>query len=273
MDINNKQIDKQSRAYEHLFIIENLLRVAMHNVMVRAVGTDYFNEETFPEYVYKEINPDSIINIVKSAKEKKALEKPYKLAMGYNYPYFWYLDYMILISVIDIFWDDYFVELLKKPKIKKDILYRLKSVSHIRNAVSHNRYISENDISELKTLNSILMESINDFLIFNFNDLALNPLDDLKEISKNQIADLISAIDKKLIINRSKLRSLKSSFSALIPFFKENEILSTFDEIITIIDQYNKLPRKPGRADELNLFLEESKLIVKIKCLLNLIGV
>ena len=52
----NHTIEKQSKAYEILFKIDNMLRVAMHNVMVEKTQVDYFNINTFPSFDFKSIS-------------------------------------------------------------------------------------------------------------------------------------------------------------------------------------------------------------------------
>ncbi|MFB3895947.1 MAG: hypothetical protein ACE14V_06550, partial [bacterium] len=63
--LNNDQIKRQEFGYGIIFIIENLLRVSMHNIMVEKVGINYFNENVFSP------------NIIKVHNDRKSTEKIY----------------------------------------------------------------------------------------------------------------------------------------------------------------------------------------------------
>ena len=99
---NYKNINKQLKAYESIFLIENKLRVSMHNIMVQKIGLDYFNEKVFPEYEYTNVAGSKKINIRKSAFERRGTERKYNIRLGYDYPYFWYLDFTLLVSLMDV---------------------------------------------------------------------------------------------------------------------------------------------------------------------------
>ncbi len=261
-------INKQAKAYSVMFNIENILRVAMHNIMVQKIGIEYFNINIFPEYEYRELAGDKKINVIMKAKERKKSEKIYNLNLGYDYNYFWYLDYNILISLLEIFGNKYFNELFKNSKSKSDIILRLKNAAPIRNKIAHNRYISNIDLNDLESLSIILNNGLNNTYLHNYNELALNSLEELLSTFKSSFCNILDIIKNKRIIQHDMLRKLKSTFSAILEVNEIKKTKNDFEEILKIIESYNKLPRKPGRGKEIFDFIHQNGLIDKINLLL-----
>ena len=268
------EIDKQIKAYEYSFLIENMLRVSMHNIMVKKEGLTYFHENIFPEYEYKGITSQKKINVVTSAKQRKGTERKYNIWLGYDYPYYWYLDFSVLISLLDAFWDNYFHAIFKsrKKKTKEDILSRLKRVIPIRNAVAHHRYISNIDINDLESLFTILKASLNESYLNNFYNIALNSFENLVRNFVRQCDEIKNFIKRGKYLDKSKIDELKSLFSALLSDSVAENVLDEFNEIIDILIKYNRLPRKPGRGNEISHFRSETNLEEKISLLAKHLG-
>ena len=270
---NYKKINKQLKAYESIFLIENKLRVSMHNIMVQKIGPDYFNEKVFPEYEYTNVAGSKKINIRKSALERRGTERKYNIKLGYDYPYFWYLDFTLLISLIDVFWDEYFHEVFNTTKkFKSDLLSRLNNIHPTRNAIAHNRYISDIDLHDLESILKILNISFNEHLLIGFEEIALNSFENLIIRLGKSLRDLNEIIGTGEYINREILRELKSNFSALLSSFDGEEEVICFTSLINLLYEYNKLPRKPGRGSEIKTFVQENDLTQKISFLIERIG-
>ncbi len=99
-------LEKQIQSYKSVFMIENWVRVSMHNVMVKREGTNYFHEGIFP--AFKVEYSDKVINVVTMAIETKNKENKQNLKLGYDRHFLWYLDYRDLITLLEIHWDSYF---------------------------------------------------------------------------------------------------------------------------------------------------------------------
>ena len=256
-------LEKQVRAYESIFLIENTMRVAMHNILVKKIGVDYFKEDIFPTFKYEMFKKD--INILQVSKERKGTEKRYNLSLGYNYPKIWYLDYSILLAVLDNFWDSYFSEILIKPKkYKKEILTRLNNISHIRNAIAHNRYISNVDSSDLDSLLKIMNSYINKDYIENFERIALNKFEKISVEVLNLAEEILGLINQKEFVSRKVINDFKSTFSLYISICENKFITELFQDVIDNILEYDKLPWKPGSAKIIGEFLRDNSLKEKI---------
>ncbi|MBW1741560.1 MAG: hypothetical protein JRJ42_10585 [Deltaproteobacteria bacterium] len=268
------EIDKQESAYRLTFLVENMLRVAMHNVMVEKVGPSYFDEKVFPEYEYKHMGRDQKINVVQSAKQLKGTEKRYNISLGYDYPYFWYLDFGILISLIDVFWDKYFRTIFKDQsrKIKNEVLLKLRNIVAVRNAVAHHRYVSAIDKADLQSTFTVLQTHLNVNYVSNFGDLALNSFETLLERFVDSCKEIKTLIEKGKFIDKAKLSGFKSSFSAVISVTENDKGISDFQEIVDLIRNYNKLPRKPGSGHKIKTFRKETGIVEKVDSLISIIG-
>lgn len=267
-------IDKQKRAYELTFLIENLLRVSMHNLMVKKVGVNYFVEAVFPEFEYKKISGSKQINIVVEAKKRKSLERQYNITRNYDWPYLWYLDLTILIALIVNFWNEYFYEMFTEPnRIKNDIILRIENILPVRNAVAHHRYISSIDFSDLESLLKVLKESLNDLYINNFDKFTFNTGESLFICLIHNLKEIKDLIKAGNYIDRRKLRDLKSMLGALAAILVKDDYIQISEEIIVIIEKYNKLSRKPGQGEKITAFQKETLIENKIIKLIEMIGV
>lgn len=257
MDIDN-EIKKQGRGYSLIFLIENILRVSMHNIMIKKVGVDYFKKEIFPEYEYKEINPNIKINIINNASELKKHERTSNVFLNHDFPHFWYLDFRILISVIDYFGSNYFREMFTNDRFMNDIIIRLKNIEPIRNAIAHNRYISSVNLADLESLFKLLEIGLNDIYRKNFADISLNPLEKIILNFQENLENIINIIRRGEILNREILRTLNSNFSVLYSIKIDDDKLRKYNEIVNLLEAYNNLPRKPGRGDDISNFIRTS---------------
>ncbi len=255
---HSSEIDKQKKAYELTFLIENNLRVSMHNVMVKKVGINYFTESTFSDFVYEKKN----INVIQLAKERRGSERTNNIDLGYDFPYFWYLDFPVLIILIDVFWDKYFCEIFKteKRRIGNEIINRLNYIIRIRNAIAHHRYVSTIEISDLKTVHQVLEKSFKRDYLYNFNDLALNSLAMIGCKFLESCLIIKTHLQEKTIINASTMSYWRSTFSAVYSMADLKSTLNEFELLVAIIRKYNNLPRKPGKGDVIRDFIFESRI-------------
>jgi hypothetical protein len=255
------QISKQARAYSLMFLIENMLRVSMHNAMVRKRGLDYFSEGYFPEYECAEIRgPGKPICVVSHARDCKSSERLSDLWLGNDYPYLWYVDFRVLVSMLEQFGAEYFDDIFVNKKVKHDIIYRLKRMYPIRNAIAHCRYLSDVAISDIDSLHEFMSKYLESTYIEGFEDIVLNSLEGLLMKFKECGEEVRRAVVSGEVVGRPILRDFQSKFSALLSNEVSDMIISEFVRILDLLTQYNKLPRKPGRGKELWEFRESTKL-------------
>ena len=265
---NNIKVQKQADAYEILFNIENMIRVSMHNIMIEKVGISYFSEKTFPPFLYKSISKDKI-DIIKKANSRKQAEKKYNLSLGYEYQHFWYLDFKILIAVLDNFWNIYFNDIINESNnIKEELINRLKLIIPARNALAHNRYISNIERNDIENSFEIINIHINKKYLFNFQNLAINIYEKIVEEILIIFEQIIEKIKSLKTIEYNILYNLKSSYSVYISINKIDEI-NEINSIIELLINYNKLPRKPGSGDIIRKFISNNKLDNKISNFVN----
>jgi hypothetical protein len=253
------QVQKQARAYSLMFIIENMLRVSMHSAMVKKKGATYFNEASFPEYEDKEVRGlGKPINVVKDAKDRKNTEQQGNLWLGKDYPYLWYVDFSILVSMLDQFGHQFFDVIFVNARSKRDILSRLKNVYPIRNAIAHARYLSDAAISELETLSASMEKEMVELHLDNFSDIALNSTEGLILTFRESCEKIRTAVQNGDVISRGLLREFRSKFSALLSNDMSADVVDAFLKVETLLGEYNQLPRKPGRAREISDFVKSS---------------
>jgi hypothetical protein len=264
---------KQSKAYTLLFLVENMLRVSMHNIMVSKIGTDYFREDIFPEYEYLElVGPNKKINICRGASEKKSSEKHINKCLGYTYAYLWYIDFRILLSMLNAF-SSYFDPIFVNNKTKDDILIRLRNIDAVRNSLAHNRFISDVDLADIQSLHTTLDQGLNKIYLADFVTLALNPSEILICKFSDTLQQLLTMIKKGDFIDRKVLRVMKSQFSAILSLGISQEAIKDLEHIIMLISEFNKLPRKPGQRADISSFLAKTGLDSNISDFMNKLGV
>ena len=268
------KLNRQTEAYIRMFTIENLLRVGMHNCLVKSKGANYFIESNFPEFDYNldgnQIHVDTL-KIVSAAKSKKNEEIKYKVKLGYEYSYLWYLDFMQLLMILDQFWTVYFLDMFDNPKnIKSDFIQRGISLSQIRNAIAHNRYVSDAEFRDLQNFYEIVKVAIKDQHLLNYDELVYNNLEQLRINFIKSSGEISKQIEKGQVITRDELRNWRNLFGTLQPIEKFPDHEKLFNEVFDLINQYNNtLPRKPGRMDEINNFVKQNNLIEKIFLLIS----
>jgi len=82
--MNRIDINKQLKAYQMIFTIENKLRVSMHNIMVKKEGSDYFTNQVFPEFKYGSLSNKEKTNVVMSAKQRRGRNVNRKMTLCDN---------------------------------------------------------------------------------------------------------------------------------------------------------------------------------------------
>lgn len=267
-------LNRQTEAYIRMFTIENLLRVGMHNCLVKTKGAHYFVEKNFPEFNYNLdgnlIHIDTI-KIVNTARSKKSEEIKFKVKLGYEYHYLWYLDFIHLLMILDRFWTVYFLDMFINPKnIRSEFIQRGFKLSHVRNAIAHNRYISDIEFNDLNSFYEIVKVVIKEEHLLNYEDLVYNSLEELRISFIQSSIEISEQVKNGKVISKVVLRNWRNLYGTLQPLENFMKLEKLFDEVYDSIQQYNKvLPRKPGRMDEINNFVNENKLIEKINLLIS----
>lgn len=266
--LKGSAIQKQSEAYALSFIIENSLRVSMHNVMVKQEGVGYFTETIFPPFKYDKYSNNEI-NAVKIARERKKVEQEVGFKKAYERHHLWYLDYPILVALIDLQWDKYFCLMFEKPgKIKADVLYLFDKVILIRNSIAHHRYVSDTDLQELRSLKDFLDAILKADFMNNFSELVLNPAEYVIENTIELMGQIKNQIDSHLCIPNEVVLRFRSAISACEPFLQKSDVNQDIDKLIMDLWKYNGLPRIPGGSAIVAQFVKESAILLKLSKIL-----
>ena len=252
-----------------LFHIENLIRVATHNLLVLKLGPNYFTEKHFPAFEITEFGKLNTYNLVSESLTKKNDEKKYKQNIGFDYPYLWYLDLSQLTILIEQFWSVYFFELFSNPKnIKDDLFVSLKRVRPIRNSIAHNRYLPLIEYNEIVSCYELVKGSLRKELLFNYEQLVFTLIENQKNEIKSLIEKITELILKYNFIDRLLIKNLQSTYTIYIQSINTNQLdVDKFSILIELLRDYNKLPRKPGVVDLHDKFINENKIELKLKSL------
>ena len=178
---------------------------------------------------------------------------------------------MQLLMILDQFWTVYFLDMFDNPKnIKSDFIQRGISLSQIRNAIAHNRYVSDAEFRDLQNFYEIVKVAIKDQHLLNYDELVYNNLEQLRINFIKSSGEISKQIEKGQVITRDELRNWRNLFGTLQPIEKFPDHEKLFNEVFDLINQYNNtLPRKPGRMDEINNFVKQNNLIEKIFLLIS----
>ena len=258
--------ERQYNAYSLVFIIENKIRVAMHNILVKTFGIGYFDNKCLPNFEYEFNGELKQFNCIDKVKSKKNNEPKYIQKSGFSYPYLWYTEYSELVILLDHFWETVFFNIFLNPKnIRHEFIEKAFALIIVRNSVAHNRYINQNNYSDLESFKFILDYAIQQDYLSNYDELVFNKLENLRNEFEKRTSVIESQIEKVEFIKRDNLRNWRSLYSALMPNLT-NEYLSDFEELYSLLELYNKnSPNKPGRSDDIKLFIRENGISEKIK--------
>ncbi|MDP2653730.1 MAG: hypothetical protein Q8Q08_06835 [Candidatus Omnitrophota bacterium] len=273
--ILDEKMYKQGEVYKALFLLENYLRVSMHNLMVTSDGENYFHRSLFPPFKHPRINEGrKDIDIITESSRLKSHEKYYNLMLGYVYPGFWYLEYRILVATLDYFWDSNFVNLftMNGAAFRSDLIERLFRVAPIRNAVAHDRYVSFIDSNELHGLLQMINRVMKSELIVNFEQIVLNPLEDNRKELIGVGEEIINKINVFEVLPEGLVRSFKILSEACLIQLGKNGSSREIFEAVEIFRQYNAFPRTPGGSDNIRNFTLEKGIPGKIRSFTNRIG-
>jgi hypothetical protein len=266
------QLSKQAEAYKYLYEIENSLRVAMHTAMATKMGLAYFNDAVFPPFEDKSSTIRKI-NLARKARALKKKEREYNLQFGYEYHHFWYIDYRELVLALEQYWDQHFSDIFNdRLYTKADIIGRLIRLSAFRNNIAHNRYISNIDLSEIRSVWALIRRSIKKDFLINYKSLAYNSQEEMIRAFSSAITDIKATIGKCLIVNYTDLQRLLSLGAYLTAILSEDAFGADVKVLKETIEAYNAIPRTPGNAPEINRFINSSNLNEKVENVLRYVG-
>lgn len=254
---------RQSNAYVMFFIIENILRVSSYNCLKSRIGSNVSLKIVFPtfksKYVKEQIDiPESVLK-----KKKETMEN---INLGYSYPDFWYLDYFILVVILDYFWDKYFSDIFDTSIIsKKKLISKLLEVSGIRNSVAHNRFLSPLDFAKIQDLYTIIDGAINVKYIHNYKSMVYTIPDDLREIIVHRIKSMIMLISERKVVPPKYITEIKDNLFSLSNIIViRADITHEYENVKRIILEYNGMSRIPGKGQKIKLFVDQTDLIKKL---------
>lgn len=263
---------RQSDVYSALFIIENILRVAIYNCIKRELNKGYTLSDLFPPFKNDKIKNE--FNLVDEIVKKKKESKKNKL-LGFVFPDIWYIDYFQMLILIDTFKDSIFFDLFIKNanNINPDLLNKLFSITEVRNSIAHNRYISKSDHDQIISILTLLKENINTQYIVNYTELVFTIPDELR----NQLVSCIEKIKKKIdtrsIVESKQIELFSVSFESLLCVSRlSDDALTLHNAIKSSLIIYNSIPRVPGIRHTIKQSIDKTGILIQIELLIDLIG-
>lgn len=259
----------QSDAYKDLYFIENLLRISIHNFLTDKYGDNYFNKNVFkPFYDYGLSN--KIIDIVSNVGGRINKEN-ILLIREKEIHHIWFLDYRILISLLDHFWEDNFSEIFEKPTEKRKV-HLLESLTRLigaRNAIAHNRKITEKEHLEISNVLILLFDIIK-------KEYYQNAIVILEKTQRQAIYKFVEILENFLflisehkLIRKNDQSSVRKQYSAFTMMSNhDHEFNNIYSKIISEIKEYNKITRSPGNVDAFIEFHKESPLVESLETLI-----
>ena len=244
--------DHQTESYKLIYTIENALRLALHNYLIKNNDKNYFNKNTFGGE-----KGEKIINTVNL---RMAQAEKYGNLIKSEIPHFWYLDLGILADLMDDKWEDFSRDIFK-PNIKKEnIIGELKNIIDIRNSIAHNRPITNENYSELTVIKRRVIDQLRKKYIKNFNSLTTN---DLSSIFKSLGKILEDFIDK---INRYEPLKLNSLQDIINTIELRGMGLDNYDydSLINDLYGYNKIGKYSDYGKKIKDYLDKKNIISRI---------
>jgi hypothetical protein len=264
--------ERLGQAYTDFFMVENQLRVGMHNLLVEKKGSGYSLSTIFPKFKYHSGDSEQEIDIGAKLSKRKARERLHNLIAGLEFPDFWYLDFPILCALLDSFWQQYFKDLfISDSDVHVELVSRMRLLFAIRNSIAHNRYINKHDLDEIEAFDTILKSFMKSDLLSNFDDLAFTKPEGLRAAIEASLESLLLEIDRGRVILPAKIHDVSSLLAALAQVVSNaKELVKIYDALAQTLYEYNDtLPRKPGRGYVVARFVSENNLKARIQALIN----
>jgi len=207
------------------------------------VGINYQIYDVFPPYSDSTISKDQI-NIKKQVDDRIALDKSLE-----NIQPFYLLDFSVLISIIENFWDNHISSIFIKQnnESKKLIVGRLNYIKPIRNDIAHNRTITQEQYNEIESCTQFVVEYIKPIFIKKTNILISKDKFDTLNIFITTLEDIKSLIDDFQVVKRDYLNRINDIYHVICMKINSIELMSfktKFITLVKLISTYNRVPRK-----------------------------
>ena len=260
MNIPDYQVD----AYKSMYLLENKLRLSLHNHLSRKFGDNYFRKDLFTPFEH-DIS-EKTIDVV-SRIESRVRKETQLLGKERGIHQIWFLDYKVLIILISHYWDsDLQLSTMfnqGKTEDKDYLVRRLQSLVEVRNDIAHNRIVDRigaNDIESV--LNDITNNIKGKYLevheiVLNRNSVKL--LSELMSI----LMELISVLNNMGMAKLSPLISIRHTLAVVLPQRDFTIIVQRLEIIIELLKNYNEL-RRPNQPEVIEQYLDENQLFDKI---------
>ncbi len=257
---------RQDQAYSRLFKGENLLRVGMHSLIVNKEGLAYDIASLFPPFNYVIGTSNVRIDVAKEVTKRKSKERQYNILMGFEYPGPWFLDFSYLMALLDQFWVNYFKDLfITDSDSQSAVVSRMRAAHPVRNAIAHNRFVSEIDFGDITAFCTTVEHYIKPDFTADYNQLVFTKLALLREEICSTIGRLRIEIESRRIITPKRTNELGVLLSA---FYQARPIIpkaiSAFEQFRKATDSYNNLSRKPKESPRIAKFVHESGILSKL---------
>jgi hypothetical protein len=256
--------EHQLEAYKVLYQLENILRVALHKFMTEKFGENYFTEEIFSPFFHSSLKREiNIVSYIKG-KQKEELEL---LNEKEEIHEIWYLDYRILVLIIEHYWDDdigccNIFKNLDDDK-KTYIFTRLSNLMKSRNNIAHNRKIEEITLTQVKSV----LDEIPDYVKSEYLDISKEFLITTSSQVLNELIlelqNLISLINIFEFVKPKILDSIKINLGIILKKDVSKSFINELGDVVSLLKNYNSL-LKPSSREKVSLFIKDNLLLEKI---------
>lgn len=240
---NLKISDSHILAYKSFFFIENILRIGLHNVLVKEVGEKYNIQDIFPPFSDPKCSKE-LIDINKHINSRISNDSTLE-----NYQSFYLLDYSIFISLLNEYWDIYSSKIFIKTfrGEKNLIIGRLNHIKSIRNDIAHNRVVAQSQSRELVTCAQLLVDSISPEILTQANLLISKEKNESIILFISSLDRVKNRIEDFQIITRKYMDEIDDLYNVLFVQLNRKEVtlLQThYENFLDHRKEYNSIPRK-----------------------------
>ena len=253
--------DYQLAAYEKLYLIENLLRLTLHYFLFDTHGEGYFNSEYLPAFHDDRISGRKVDPVNTAIKRAERDSISYDDASDARY--LLYVDFPVLVGLVNQLWDLGYNNMIreKTKNINSTIIPRLFDLSIIRNAIAHNRKVTQELSIEIESTYNRLKRIFKTDVLATVSDYI-----DYSDISirfrfTTVLNELLEKLKQRLMADDLESRIRIYYKITLLTGLKENvEYLADYNSLVIILGKYNRLPRIEGRGDIIDKYIKESDL-------------
>lgn len=263
MNNNDKKLDNNLNGYKYLFHLENLLREWLDKKLKNKYGKNYFNKNVFNIKKMKN-GQHNTIDLYEIAEKRKSDDIRDKVVGADKLPLIYFLDLWHLGKIIELKWDNFFEHDFSNYFTKFEIKSRFNMLNGPRNLIAHSHSIREVQVGFLKETLDFFSRNISNKSIEQLENIYLENFDN----GSNDV-EFVHEIYTALINSDE----LPKDFEVYISKMKVNRLYdSSIKDLIKNIEKlllkYNKKRKLIGGFEKAKIFTKSSKILVKLKQLI-----